>query len=209
MARIVVFVVLAQLFAASGFAQSLGDVARQEEARRKAGKAAGTGKVYTNDTLKPAPPVTVAPAATPTGETAASGVPAEPAAAAADGATAGAAASSAAANSAAGNTAAAARPAGGEAVKDEKAWRERMRGAREALERSQAFAEALQSRINALTTDFAARDDPFQRDRLGADRQKALTELDRVKKEIVDNTKAIADLTEEARRAGVPAGWLR
>jgi hypothetical protein len=41
------------------------------------------------------------------------------------------------------------------------------------------------------------------------DRQKALTEMDRVKKEIADHTKALADLQEEARKAGVPPGWLR
>ena len=42
-----------------------------------------------------------------------------------------------------------------------------------------------------------------------SDRQKALTELDRVKKEIQQHTKALADLQEEARKAGVPPGWLR
>ena len=50
---------------------------------------------------------------------------------------------------------------------------------------------------------------PAQRNAVAANRQKALTELDRVKKEITANTKALADLSEEARRAGVPPGWLR
>jgi uncharacterized protein YoxC len=67
----------------------------------------------------------------------------------------------------------------------------------------------LQSRINALATDFAARDDPFQRNQIAADRNKALAELDRVKKEIQDHTKAITDIQDEARKAGVPAGWVR
>jgi hypothetical protein len=40
-------------------------------------------------------------------------------------------------------------------------------------------------------------------------RQKALAELDRVKNDIVQQTKAIADIQSEARRAGVPPGWLR
>jgi hypothetical protein len=30
-----------------------------------------------------------------------------------------------------------------------------------------------------------------------------------VKKEIEANTKAIADIQEEARKSGVPAGWVR
>ena len=42
-----------------------------------------------------------------------------------------------------------------------------------------------------------------------AERQKAIDELNRLKKEIEDDKKAIAALQEEARRAGVPPGWLR
>ena len=41
------------------------------------------------------------------------------------------------------------------------------------------------------------------------DRQKAIDELNRLTKQIADDKKAIADLQEEARRAGVPPGWLR
>jgi nucleotide-binding universal stress UspA family protein len=84
-----------------------------------------------------------------------------------------------------------------------------MQGARDALQRAEVFAEALQSRINGLTADFTARDDPAQRSAVGVDRQKALAELDRAKNEIVQQTKAIADIQEEARKAGVPPGWLR
>jgi len=71
------------------------------------------------------------------------------------------------------------------------------------------FSEALQSRINALATDFVNRDDPVQRDQIAAERQKALAELDRVRREIEDQQKAIAAIQEEARKAGVPAGWVR
>ena len=91
----------------------------------------------------------------------------------------------------------------------EDAWRKRIATARDALSRAQVFAEALQSRINALTTDFANRDDPAQRNAIAAERQKALGELDRVKQEIVDYQKAISAIQDEARRAGVPAGWVR
>jgi hypothetical protein len=57
--------------------------------------------------------------------------------------------------------------------------------------------------------DFSARDDPAQRAQIGAARDKALAELDRLRIAIADGTKAIADLEEEARRANVPPGWLR
>lgn len=174
--------------AAQAAAQSLADVARQEEARRKA--ITRPGKVLTNDDLRsvtppsPAPtpaPVSPAPAApSPSGE--AGGTPAAPPAADTE------------------------TPA---QAQDEAAWRDRITAARESLARSQAFADALQSQINALTTDFAARDDPAQRGQISTNRQKALAELDRVKNEVAQFQKQITDIQEEARRAGVPAGWVR
>ena len=96
-----------------------------------------------------------------------------------------------------------------DATKTEKYWRDKMDGAREDVRRNEAFAAALQSRINALTTDFSARDDPYQRAQIADDRQKALAELDRVNKAIQDGNKTIADIEEEARKAMVPAGWIR
>ena len=60
------------------------------------------------------------------------------------------------------------------------------------------FADSLQSRINALTTDFVNRDDPAQRAKIEADRKAALAELERVKKELDEQTKAIAAIEEEA-----------
>ena len=84
-----------------------------------------------------------------------------------------------------------------------------MRALQEQLDQEKTLVEALQSRVNALTTDFVNRDDPAQRAVVAADRQKALLELDRMKKAITADTKALADLEEEARGAGVPPGWLR
>ena len=80
---------------------------------------------------------------------------------------------------------------------------------KEQLERDQTFRDALQNRIDALSTDFINRDDPAQRNVIASDRQKALVELERVKKAIEEGRKAIPELEEEARREGVPAGWLR
>jgi hypothetical protein len=36
-----------------------------------------------------------------------------------------------------------------------------------------------------------------------------MAELDRVKKEVETHTKNIENIQEEARKAGVPAGWVR
>jgi hypothetical protein len=171
--------------AATASAQSLADVARQEEARRKA--VTGAGKVYTNEALQPEPPPSPGsvPAATP-----APAAPAAPAAAA-DGA----------------KPADPAAP--GATAKTEAEWRKRIADERDALSRAQVFAEALQSRINVLSADFVNVDDPAKREVVAADRQKALAELDRVKAEILAHQKKITDIQTEARKAGVPAGWVR
>lgn len=102
-----------------------------------------------------------------------------------------------------------AKPKSPEDEKDEAWWRSRMSQLRDELRRSEIFVEALQTRINSLTNDFASRDDPYQRARIAEDRQKALSEMDRVKNEIESHKKKLGDLEEEARRAGVPPGWLR
>ena len=168
-------------------AQSLADVARQEEVRRK--KMSTPGKVYTNDNVRPDPSAPPAPAVTALAD-AAPAAPADP--------KAGEAAKGAAApEAAAGET------------KDQAYWQKRLAGERESLGRAQMFAEALQSRINGLSADFTARDDPAQRSVIAKDREKALGELQRVRKEIQDRTKALADIQEEGRKAGAPAGWLR
>ena len=176
-------------------AQGLADVARAEEARRKAVK--GQVKVYTNETLRgsdggdaPAPPAEPT-AASPTAGT--------PAAAAAGGA--------AQPGSSQGAKPAPPKPADG--PKDEKYWRERIGAARDALSRSQTFAEALQTQINGLYTEFVNMSDPAQRAVIEKKRLAAIAEQDRVKADTVRQTKALADIEDEARRANVPAGWLR
>ena len=168
-------------------AQALGDVAKQEAERRK---TVGTpGKVYTNDSLRSEPPPSAAPAGP---KSAAPPAPAAPGGQPTTG-------------EASGTTTPAAEPA----PTTEDGWRTRITAARDALSRAQIFSEALQSRINALNTDFVNRDDPAQRDAIAAERQKAMSELDRVKREIADHQKAITTIQDEARRAGVPAGWVR
>jgi hypothetical protein len=182
--------VMLALIAPPAAAQSLGDVARQEQARRGAVK--GTGKVYTNDRLRaePASPAAASPS-TPQQATT-SPVAAAPAAGAKTPGQPGTAPEGSAAG-----------------PKDEKSWRQRMTSLRESAQRNRVLADALQSRINALSADFTARDDPSQRAVIARDRDRALVELGRLKTEIQDQDKAIADAMEEARKAGVPAGWLR
>lgn len=178
-------------------AQSLADVARKESERRQT--VQGGSKTYTNTDLKPVPGAPPADAAEP-------GDAAKPQSDSASADT-GPKADGDAADKPAGDTAKSS--AGGTDVKDEDYWSKRMSALREQLERDQTYLDALQTRIDSLTTDFVNRDDPAQRSQIANDRQKALAELDRLKKAIEQDKAAIPELEEEARRAGVPAGWLR
>jgi hypothetical protein len=162
---------------------SLADVARQEEERRKTIKK--PAKVITNSDLRNAP--TVIPAA-------AGAAPALPPA----DSTPVVSASSGGAGS-----------GGGEKPKDQAYWSGRVKTLQGQLERDQSYAVALESRINALTTQYVNQSDPIQQAAAATDRQNALAEKTRLTKQIEDDKKAITDLQEEARRAGVPPGWLR
>ena len=185
MTRLVVLLVLfSWMVPTVAPAQSLAEVAKQEEARRKAVKEAG--KVYTNTDLRPD---------ISKGEPAAQADKPAPA----DGAK----------PSADGKDASADKKKTDEPVKDQAYWSGRIGEARSALDRSKIFADALQSRLNSLAADFVNRDDPAQRSQIELERQRAASELARVTKEIAEHTKAITDIEEEARKAGVPPGWLR
>lgn len=96
-----------------------------------------------------------------------------------------------------------------EAPKDEAAWRDRIKAERDGLERAESFASALQSQINGLYGEFTACQAPTQCNEVSAKRQKAIADLDRTKKEVETHKQAITDIQEEARKAGVPAGWVR
>ncbi len=163
-------------------AQSLAEIARQEEARRKAIKK--PSKVYTNGSLKSVP-----------GEV----IPTPPAPKPEQGETPPAAGEG--------------QPPAGEPPADPRgtreSWKQRYDAAVEERDNNALMIDALQSRINGLLADFTARDDPAQRSVIAADRQKALDEFERRRKMQVTLEKAVADIEEDARRAGVPPGWLR
>jgi len=161
--------------------QSLGDVARKEEERRKEVK--NPAKVYTNKDLG-APIQGGSPDSTPVASETSSEASKEAVKAGDD------------------------KPASG-SVRDQAYWSGRKKDLQNTLERSRTQADAMQSRINALTADFSSRDDPIQRAGIERDRQRALGELARLQQDIKDAQKGLADLDEEARKAGVPPGWLR
>ncbi len=100
-------------------------------------------------------------------------------------------------------------PAPPEPAQLEAEWHDKMNTAREALERDQVLADGMQSRVNALTTDSIARDDPAQRADLLKQRARAIVELDHLTLQVEKDKLAIAAIEEEARKKGIPPGWIR
>jgi len=181
-------------------AQSLADIAKKEEERRKT--ISQPAKVITNKDLSPPP----APSTPATAPAAAGGADAKPGS---DAKAAGDAKAGSDAKGSADATAPKADAGGKGEKKDQAYWSGKLKTLQQQLERDQSYADALQVKINALTTDFVNRDDPVQRSRIEGERTRSLAELARLKNAVIDDNKAIADLQEEARRAGVPPGWLR
>ncbi len=176
-------VILTLVVAAPVWGQTLGKVARDAEAKSKT--TSTPGKVYTNGDLRGDSSTPSQPAAPATPTTAAA-PPSQSGVAPAD-----------------------EKAKDGQPAKDEAYWRQRIKAERDALSRAETFSAALQSQINGLHAEFAACAGPPQCNEISSKRQKSSGELDRVKKEIADRTKAVAGIQEEARRAGVPAGWVR
>jgi uncharacterized membrane protein YccC len=170
--------------------QSLGDVARKEEERRKDVKA--PAKVYTNKDLG-------LPLPGPSTESAKLAAPASSPEASKDAPKAGDDK----------EKTVQAKEQAKDQAKDQAYWAKRKKELTDKLSRDKVLVDAVQSRINALTADFSARADPIQRAGIERDRQQALAELGRLQQEIKDTQKAVTDFDEEAHRAGVPPGWLR
>jgi hypothetical protein len=171
-------VLLTLTLGARASAQSLADVARAEEARRKTIKPGA--KIYTNEDLGGTLPASAAPAD--------------------------------AASASSGAKASDTKPEEQKAVdptKTEKYWKDRASTIQQSLARLKLLLEALQTQVNGLNAEFMNTDDPGQRGLLEPRIQRATGELQRVQQDIEKQTKAAADLQEEARKSGIPSGWVR
>ena len=176
----------ALLLAAPVLAQPpLAEVARQEQERRASIPDETKARVYTNDDLRGGRRLTTAVSASQRAEIA----PARPPSATADAVTT--------------------ETLTAEPDRDETYWRDRITSAREAGQRAALVAAAMQNRVDGLWAEFTARDDPFQRAMIEQDRLDALDELANATADIERLDQEIEQIQEEARRAGVPPGWLR
>ena len=200
MKNLLCVVILAVCSSVCAQAQTIADVARRERAAKAADQS---GVSITNASLKKKPGVTEEkpPAQTATPPKPAPATPsvsATPAAPAPSAATTPTTPAPAAA-------APAAQPAAGA---DEKAWREKFETARTDVRRAENQVALAQLELNSANRDYLTRS--FDPDGRG------LTAIASAKQKLTDantavtNAKAkLAQLEEDLRRAGAPAGWAR
>lgn len=181
---------VAALAAPAAEAQSLGEVAKAEAARRAAVK--NKGQVITDKDIKPADPQLLAPKtdATSAGQTS------DPAAAAAG--TPG---------------------AEGEAIpepmkprekRDEAYWRKRFAETRGAVTRAQQDAADVQSRIQAIELELQNSQLPAaRRGELQVEKDSALAALKKFKQDAADLAGELAGLEQRAKDAKIDPAWTR
>ena len=93
--------------------------------------------------------------------------------------------------------------------KTEKYWKDRASSLESSLARNKILLDALQSQVNGLNAEYLSKDDPGQRALLEKKIQTASSEMQRVQQEIEKQKQSQGELQDEARKAGVPSGWIR
>ena len=90
-------------------------------------------------------------------------------------------------------------------------WADRARQARDKITEVQERVAGLEARITELRTDRGASNamDPTRLQTIQAEIQKATEELEAARKELQAARAGLDAVVEEARRQGVPAGWVR
>jgi hypothetical protein len=90
-------------------------------------------------------------------------------------------------------------------------WADRAESARDRIAQAEIRISVLEARIAQLRTDRGADGamEPFRLQRIEADIRKAMEELEAANKELAAARAEQDKLFEEARRRGVPLGWLR
>jgi hypothetical protein len=176
-------------------AQSLGEVAKreqekQEKKKKKSGKPPATVKVYTDDDLKKAREsesgaVTVLPEN--------GNLEAAPASSSGD------------------DEVVSGEGPGRGLKRNEEFWRNRTMQLREAAQEADNKVKELEARIAALRNDMSPTNvqDPNRLQSRDRELREAMDSLDATRSAADTARKALADLEEEARRAGVPPGWVR
>ncbi len=93
--------------------------------------------------------------------------------------------------------------------KDRKWWVSRKKKLEEKIASLKRKIEELQKKVNTLTTGFLIEQRPIAHQRLKDELEKTKGALERAKKDLEKARKELDKLYEEARKAGIPPGWLR
>ena len=94
--------------------------------------------------------------------------------------------------------------------RDEKYWRTAFEKARDDAKRAEDRVQLLDLKIKDLNTQYLRQSDIYNRENLvGAEITAAQKDLEDARKQAEQAKQKIADLEEELRRSGGPAGWAR
>ena len=90
-------------------------------------------------------------------------------------------------------------------------WRRDAKARRDGITRAEAKVATIQARIDALLLDLNPTNvgDPNRLQTVEAEKAKAMADLEVAKTEVAQARQALEDLEEEARKSGIPPGWLR
>ncbi len=98
--------------------------------------------------------------------------------------------------------------AAGEQNDDEAIWKEKAAAAQEKIKAAEEKVNKTQDDIDALWRYQTAVDDGQQQQKAVGERSERMTDLETAKKELEEAKKAEEELQEEARKEGVPPGWV-
>jgi hypothetical protein len=90
-------------------------------------------------------------------------------------------------------------------------WRRDAKARRDGIVRSETKVAAIQARIDSLLLDMNPTNvgDPNRLQTVEAEKAKAMSDLEVAKAELAQARQALEDLEEDARKNGIPPGWLR
>jgi hypothetical protein len=108
-------------------------------------------------------------------------------------------------------TAGAAAPAPAPTMDPAQRWRRDAKARRDAIARAETKVATIQAKIDALLLDMNPTNvgDPNRLQTVEAEKARAMADLEVAKEELEQARQGLESLEEEARKAGVPPGWLR
>jgi hypothetical protein len=92
---------------------------------------------------------------------------------------------------------------------NEATWRRRVRELVEAIEQNRLLISEAEAHLALFESQAVSRDDPAQQALLRQQAREARESLSGLARKVEAGERALAALLDEARRLGVPPGWLR